>query len=191
MRVRSYIAVLCVVLLASSPGMAAAEVVRHRDAVGDVARSPVGTNAYVPDPAQAQGDIRAIRVSFARRAVWIRYRLQDLATTGNGNFHLVGVTSDRRGLSVTLQAFPGHWEGRLGVTDDHGAASPCPVGFHIDYDRNRVGLRVPRSCLGRATWARVGVRTTVAGTTYAYVDDARAEGYSATLHLGRRVHRER
>lgn len=189
MRVRSYAAAVCGVLLVSSPGIATAEVVRHRDAVGDVARSPVGTNAYQPDPAQVRGDIVATRVSFARRAVWLRYRLQDLAPTGNGNFHLIGVTSDRRSLSVAVDAFPGHWEGRATVTDGHGAISACPVGHHIDYDRNRVGLRVPRSCLGKATWVRVGVRTTVAGTTYAYVDDARAVGYSADLHDGRRVHR--
>jgi hypothetical protein len=189
MRVRSFFAVLCGLLVASSTGTAAAEIVRHRDAVGDVARSPVGTNAYAPDPAQVQGDIVSIRVSFARRAVWVRYRLQDLAATGNGNFHLVGLTSDRRDLSITVDAFPGHWDGRATVTDGRGAASACPVGHHLDYDRNRVGLRVPRSCLGRATWVRVGVRTTVAGTTYAYVDDARAVGYSADLHFGRRVHR--
>jgi hypothetical protein len=189
MRVRSCAAALCGALLVSSPGIATAEVVRHRDAVGDVARSPVGTNAYVPFPAQAQGDIRSIRVSFARRAVWIRYRLQDLATTGNGNFHLVGITSDRRGLSVALEAFPGHWEGRATATDAGGVPSSCAVSHHIDYDRNRIGLRVPRSCLGRATWVRVGVRTTVAGTAYAYVDDARAVGYSPDLHAGRRVHR--
>jgi hypothetical protein len=189
MRVRSLFAALSGVLLVSSPGIAGAEVVHHRDAVGDVASSPVGANAYVPDPAQAQGDIVATRVSFARHAVWIRYRLQDLATTGGGNFHLVGIRSDRRSLSVTIDAFPGHWEGRATVTDGRGVASACPVRRHLDYDRNRVGLRVPRPCLGRATWVRVGVRTTVAGTTYAYVDDANAAGYSVELRYGRRVHR--
>jgi hypothetical protein len=189
MRVRSFVVALCGVLLVSAPGSAGAEVVRHRDAVGDVARSPVGTNAYLPAPTQVQGDIVSIRVSFARRAVWIRYRLQDLATTGNGNFHLVGLSSDRRDRSIEIDAFPGHWEGRAVVTDPRGQVVACLVTHHIDYDRNRVGLRVPRSCLGKATWVRVGVRTTVAGSTYVYVDDARSAGYSAALHYGRRVHR--
>jgi hypothetical protein len=187
-RIRLILPALCAVLLSSTPAVANAEIVRHRDPVGDVARSPVGSNAYVPAPAQLQGDIVSIRVSFARRAVWIRYRLQDLAATGNGNFHLIGITSDRRERSVQIDAFPGHWEGRAVTTNPHGAAVACAVTHRIDYDRNRIRLRLPRTCLGKATWVRVGVRTTVAGTTYAYVDDARATGYSATLHYGRRVH---
>jgi hypothetical protein len=154
-----------------------------------VARSPVDSNAYVPAPTQVRGDIVGIRVSFTRRAVWIRFRLQDLATTGNGNFHLVGISSDRRDRSVEIDAFPGHWEGRAAVTGPRGQAVACAVPHRIDYERNRVALHVPRSCLGRATWVRVGVRTTVAGSTSVYADDARAVGYSPTLHLGRRVRR--
>ncbi|MGY2877098.1 hypothetical protein ACVW00_004288 [Marmoricola sp. URHA0025 HA25] len=188
MRVR-WIVALCGVLLLSAPGTASAEIVRHRDPVGDVARSPVGANAYAPAPTQVQGDILSTRVSFARRAVWIRYRLQDLAMTGNGNFHLVGITSDRRDRSVEIDAFPGHWEGSAVVTTPRGLAVACAVSYRIDYDRNRVSLRMPRTCLGRASWVRVGIRTTVAGAKYAYVDDARATGYSADLHYGRRVHR--
>ena len=189
MRVRSFVVGLCVVLVGSAPGTAAAEIVRHDDPAGDVARSPVGTNAYLPSPTRTLGDIVATRVSFARRAVWIRFRLQDLATTGNGNFHLVGIVSDRRDRSVEIDAFPGHWEGTGSVTDPRGRVVGCAVSHRIDYDRNRVGLRVPRTCLGKASWVRVGVRTTVAGATYAFVDDARAAGYSAALHYGRRVHR--
>jgi hypothetical protein len=190
MRVRSVVAAVCGVLLVSAPGVATAEIVRHRDLLGDVARSPVGTNAYAPIPTQVQGDIVATRVSFARRAVWIRYRLQDLATTGNGNFHLVGLRSDRKNPSLEIDAFPGHWEGRAVTTNARGEVVACAMTHHIDYDRNRVAVKVPATCLGRATWVRVGIRTTVAGATYAFVDDARAAGYSASLHYGRRIHRE-
>lgn len=190
MRSRSVTVALCSALLASLPASAGAEVVRHRDPVGDVARSPVGANAYAPAPTQVQGDIVATKVRFARRAVWIRYRLQDLATTGNGNFHLISVRSDRRERTIELDAFPGHWEGTVVTTNTRDQVVGCVVSHRIDYDRNRVGLRVPRSCLGKATWVRVGIRTTVAGAKYAYVDDARAVGYSEALHDGRRVHRE-
>jgi hypothetical protein len=181
---------LCGALLVSLPGPAVGEVVRHRDPAGDVARSPVGTNAYAPAPDQVRGDIVAAKVRFARRAVWIRYRLRDLTTTGNGNFHLIGLRSDRRERTIELDAFPEHWEGGAVVTNTRAETVGCPVSHRIDYDRNRVGLRVPWSCLGKATWVRVGIRTTVAGTTHAYVDDARAAGYSSSLVYGRRVHRE-
>ena len=189
MRSRSAAVALCGALLVSMPWSAGAEVVRHRDPVGDVARSPVGSNAYVAAPTQVQGDIVATKVRFARRAVWIRYRLRDLATTGNGNFHLVSLRSDRRERTIELDAFPGHWEGTLLTTNTSGEVVGCVVSHRIDYDRNRVGLRVPRSCLGKASWVRVGIRTTVAGAKYAYVDDARAAGFTGTLVYGRRVHR--
>ena len=190
MRSRSVTAAVCGLLLVSLPSTAFGEVVRHRDPADDVARAAVGSNVYAPAPDQVRGDIIATKVRFARRAVWIRYRLQDLAPTGNGNFHVIGLRSDRRERTIQLNAFPGHWEGGAVVTNTRAQAVGCLVTHRIDYDRNRIGLRVPRSCLGKATWVRVGIRTTVAGTTYAYVDDARAAGYSASLVYGRRVHRE-
>ena len=189
MRTRSMTAALCGVLLVSLPSTASAEVIRHRDPAGDVARSPVGSNAYTPVPDEVRGDIVATKVRFARRAVWIRYHLQDLTTTGNGNFQVIGLRSDRRERTIELDAFPGHWEGRAVVTNTRAQAVGCLVNHRIDYDRNRISLRVPRSCLGNASWVRVGIRTTVASTTNVYVDDARAAGYSPTLVYGRRVHR--
>lgn len=173
------------------PGTAAADVLVHRDPAGDVARSPVGSNVYTPAPTQTHGDIVATRVVHARRAIWIQIRFAELTDQGNGNFHLIGIKTPWRSRTIELDALPGHWEGRTTMTDAHGRVVACDVTHRISYDRNRVMLRVPRTCLGAPRWVRVGIRSTVAGATSAYTDDARstglASGLESSLAYGRRI----
>jgi len=173
--------------LVAQPTAATADVLVQRDAVGDVARSPVGASSYTPAPTQAHGDIVATRVVHARRAIWVQVRLRELTTASNGNFHLVSIRTPWRLRTVEIDAFPGHWEGRAVMTDAHGGVVPCAVTHRIDYDRNRVMLRVPRPCLGTPRWVQVGIRSTVAGATWAYADDARSSGLGSGLTYGPRV----
>lgn len=179
------------IALAVQPGTARADVLVHRDPVGDVARSPVGSNIYSPVPTQAHGDIVATRVVHARRAIWIQIRFRELTDHSNGNFHLIGIRTPWRSRTIELDALPGHWEGTTTMTDGHGQVVACDVTHRISYDRNRVMLRVPRSCLGAPRWVQVGIRSTVAGATFAYADDARSNGLpsglQSSLVLGPRI----
>jgi hypothetical protein len=138
-----------------------------------------------------EGDIVRTRVAHARHAIWVRVRFRELTTTTNGNFHLVMVRSDRRTRAIEINAFPGHWEGTATVRNLAGAPVACAVRHQLDYVRNQLRLRIPRTCLGmRSKWVRVGVRSTIAGTTYAYADDARTRGAVApTPRYGPRVYR--
>lgn len=183
--------VLATVAALGLPATADAGVLVHRDPAGDVARSAVGSNLYAPDPAQVSGDIVATRVVHARLALWIQIRFRDLVDRGNGNFHLIGIKTPWRSRTIELDALPGHWEGTSTMTDAHGRVVACAVTHRISYDRNRVMLRVPRICLGAPRWVRVGIRSTVAGATYAYADDARstglASGLQSSLVYGRRI----
>jgi hypothetical protein len=185
----AFVAGLAVLL--AWPVAAFAEVRAWRDPAGDVAQSRVGSNAYTPAPAQVQGDIVRTRVAHAKRAIWVRVRFRELTTTTNGNFHLVAIRSDRRTRVIEVDAFPGHWEGTTTVRNGRGMTVACAVNHRLDYDRSRLMLRIPRSCVGkRSRWVRVGVRSTVAGTTYAYADDARAAGtVGPTPRYGPRVYR--
>lgn len=187
--VRAVVIMVCCVVLAGVPAAASAEILRHRDPVSDVARSPIGSNAYVLAPKVVQGDIVASRVAHARRAIWIRLRLRELTATTNGSFLRIGIASDRRYRAIEIDAFPGHWTGQSVTTNSRGLVVACAVRHRIDYDRNLVTLRVPRTCLGKPRWVRVGLRLTTAGATYAFVDDARASGYSTRLVYGPRIHR--
>lgn len=189
--VRSVGLVLLGLAVPALPGPATAGVLVHRDAVGDVARSPVGSNLYAPAPTQAHGDIVATRVVHARRAIWIQIRFQELTDHSNGNFHLIGIRTPWRSRTIELDALPGHWEGQTTMTDAHGRVVACAVTHRISYDLNRVMLRVPRSCLGTPQWIRVGIRSTIAGSTFAYTDDARStglpSGLPSSLVYGRRI----
>jgi hypothetical protein len=171
---------------ALAPSAASADSVTRRDAVGDVAQTPVGTIAYAPAPARSQGDIRSTKVAHAR-AIWVIIRFRELSTNTNGNFHRIGIRSDRRTRFIEIDAFPGRWDGHAVTTTKRGRVVPCGVRHHIDYDRNRIVVRVPRGCLGRPTWVRVGIRSTVAGATKVFTDDALATGYTPELVYGPHV----
>ena len=185
--VRSALVAALGIVLASQPIAAHADVRNQRDAVGDVQQSPVGTNVYAPAPTQVQADIMLTRVAARRRAVWVQVRLRELTPDNNGNFTLISVATRRRVRNVEINAFPGHWEGGAAVTDGHGLAVRCAVTHRIDYVGNRIVLRIPRKCFGRAPWVRVGVRTTVAGTTWVYADESRGTTVGHVLRYGRRV----
>jgi hypothetical protein len=185
--VRSLLVIVLGGALILTPGPALADRATQRDPVGDVARAPIGSNIYTPIPTQIEGDITATRVVHAPRAVWIRVKFRELTASTNGNFHLVGIKSDRRFRLVTLNAFPGHWDGAAVTTNARGRAISCGVAHHLDYDRNLLIVKMPRSCLGKPDWVRVGTRSTVAGVSYAYADDAHAVGFHPGLVYGSRV----
>jgi hypothetical protein len=185
--VRRTLAVLLGVALAAQPAVASAALLVHRDPAGDVVRSPVGSSAGTPAPTQVDGDIVATRVLHARRAIWIQVRFRDLAAKGNGNFHRISIRTPWRVRNIALNAFPSHWEGSATTTNGHGRVVACAVTHLIDYDRHRLKIRVPRACLGAPTWVRVAIRSTVAGATYAYTDDARSDGLPPHPVYGRRI----
>jgi hypothetical protein len=194
MQVRSALGSLlagAIAVLLAWPATAFADARSWRDAAGDVGQSPVGSNVYVPVPSRVEGDIVRTRVAHAKRSIWVRVRFRELTTTTNGNFHLVRVRSDRRTRVIEINAFPGHWAGSVTVRNLAGTPVACAVGHRIDYDRNLLALRIPRRCLGlRSEWVRVGVRSTVAGTTYAFADDARTKGTVAPApRYGPRIYR--
>jgi hypothetical protein len=187
---RRVLAAAAVTTLLCPVSTAAADSVTRADAAGDVARSPVGSATYSPAPSRADGDIVSTRVTHGAHKIWIGVRLRDLTASTNGNFHRFWILSDRRFRAVSIDAFPGHWAGHATMTTRSGRVVGCAISHRIDYVQHRVVLTVPRSCLGhRPAWVRVAVRSTVAGTTYAYTDDARATGIGRLVVYGPRVRR--
>lgn len=187
---RALVATLGAILggaLVLAPGSALAERAGSHDAVADMWSSPVGALTYTAAPQHVEGDIVAIRVIHALRKVRIRIRLRELTTTSNGNFHRIAVKSDRRFRYLAVDALPGHWEGTVQMTGSAGRPVACAVRHRIDYDLNQIHLTVPRRCLGKPSWVRVGARTTVAGSVRVFADDAHSAGVPGTIALGPRV----
>jgi hypothetical protein len=191
MRVAGRVAAVGIgVSLLLQSGAAVGDVLRRADPVGDVWRTPIGSSSYAPAPTRVEGDIVSSRVSHGPHAIWIGIRLRELTTTSNGLFTRLAIVSDRRYRAIAIDALPGHWDGRAVTTTRAGLVVGCGVTHRIDYDENRIVVRVPRVCLGRhPAWVRVAIRTTVAGTTYAYTDDARTTGLVSRVVFGHRVRR--
>ena len=185
--IRRALAAAVVPVLVALPGTATADRERSRDAIGDMWSSPVGTVDYTPAPSHVAGDIVSTRVVHAPRAVWIRIRLRELDTDNNGNFHRIAIKTDRRFRYVEIDALPDHWSGSVRTTGPAGRPVPCAVRHRIDYALNQVRVRVPRRCLGKPAWVRVGVRSTVAGALRVFTDDAHSRGVPSTIALGPRV----
>ena len=184
---RRGLTVVAVAVLVMLPGAADAERHGDHDALADVWATPVGAVSYTAVPKHVEGDIIATRVIHAPRAVWIRVRLRELTTTTNGNFHRFAIKSDRRYRFVEIDALPGHWDGTALMTGSAGRPVTCALHFHIDYELNQIHLKIPRLCLGKPSWVRVGVRSTVAGALRVFTDDGHSLGVPGRVALGRRV----
>lgn len=183
---RVSVVALGIALLVQS-GAAVGDTLVRNDPAGDVWRSRIGSTSYAPAPSRIEGDIVSSRVSHGPRAIWIGVRFRDLTTTSNGFFTRLAIVSDHRYRGIAIDALPGHWEGRTVTTTRRGLVVGCGVTHRIDYTQNRIVVRVPRVCLGRKpAWVRVAIRTTVAGTTYAFTDDARTTGL-VRVAFGHRV----
>jgi len=185
--VRRGLTVAAVAALVMAPRAADAERHGDHDALADVWASPVGAVSYTAAPKRVEGDIIATRVIHAPRSVWIRVRLRELTTLTNGNFHRIAIKSDRRYRFVEINALPGHWDGTALMTGSAGRPVACALHFRIDYDLNQLHLKVPRLCLGKPSWVRVGVRSTVAGALRVFTDDAHSLGVPGRVALGPRV----
>jgi len=176
-----------VAVLVMLPSAAGAERRGEHDALADVWASPVGAVSYTAVPKHVDGDIVATRVIHAPRAVWIRVRFRELTDTTNGNFHRFAIKSDRRYRFVEINALPGHWEGTALMTGSAGRPVACALHFRIDYVLNQIHLKIPRSCLSKPSWVRVGVRSIVAGALRVFTDDGHSIGVPGRIALGRRV----
>jgi hypothetical protein len=169
------------------PSAAGAERHGDHDALADMWSSPVGAVSYSAAPRHVEGDIVATRVIHGLRAVRVRIRFRELTETTNGNFHRIAIKSDRRYRFIEVDALPGHWDGTALMTGSAGAPVACALHHRIDYDLNEIHLEVPRQCLGKPSWVRVGVRSTVAGALRVFVDDAHSIGVPGSIALGPRV----
>lgn len=170
-----------------APSAADAERRTDHDALADMWSSPVGAVSYSAAPKHVEGDIVATRVIHGLRAVRIRIRFRELTETTNGNFHRIAIKSDRRYRFIEVDALPGHWDGTALMTGSAGAPVACALHHRIDYDLSEIHVMVPRACLGKPSWVRVGVRSTVAGALRVFVDDGHSVGVPGSVALGPRV----
>ncbi|MFD1947608.1 hypothetical protein [Nocardioides aestuarii] len=82
------------------------------------------------------------------------------------------------------------WEGRSVLTDTGDDVLPCEDLRHrVSYAEDRVVLSVPRACLGRPPWVRVGMRNFMSSLTSVDLEEVCDTPFADTAFSRRRTPR--
>lgn len=165
------------------PGAAHADRWSSPDDSGDVhgmhhdpEPAPCGTVTEVDGSEETNDDITRLRVRHAGSSVHIRARFRDLdpdleqqlafhIATGRGRWMLLLDRWENASGQVRVRTFLGEEpeEPDEEDVDECGGYAviilgyPCRIGREIDLEGNVVSVAVPRSCLRRPGWVRVGL----------------------------------
>jgi hypothetical protein len=102
-------------------------------------------------------DVVGAVVRHGRRNVMIRMTFADLRRV-EPQYYFATIFSRRQYGAVFVSAAPPRWKGRHELVDGRFHNVSCPKLSHsIDYDTEQVTVRVPRGCIGRPEWVRVGM----------------------------------
>lgn len=161
------------------PTAAIADANRHVDAVGDVQSVVVDAQGHITDATSIPesttlGDITMVRAANQARQVKVVVRFAELTRSGDGQEHAIGIPSTAKNRLVVVDAFPGHWGGKARLYTARGKKVGCTVRHRIDYDRNKLVVKVPQSCMGHPKVIKVGARTFIGQGTKLFWDDGYA-----------------
>ncbi|WP_154402669.1 hypothetical protein [Nocardioides speluncae] len=176
-----------------APSAYAEKLVRD-DARRDVVRaieSDAGETLQ-PAPRAADPDILRVAVDHRTTALLIRtkYAALDRRVVRTDALE-IRTSAGKRFEALTFVHKRGQWQGRTAIGTG-SAGVDCPGLRHrFDYEANVATWTIPRSCIGRPRWVRVGVGTG-RGTWDGpfFIDDAFRKGiasYNENLVLSRRI----
>jgi hypothetical protein len=141
-----------------------------------------------PAPEQERGDVRRVRVSHHDRRLVVRFSMRK-ALAGD---HVLSyaIRTPRGGFILDRGKVPGA-KATVGLHKQPSGKRIRCSGMRWDIDRERatVAVSIPRWCIGRPRWVRVGVVVVSGmGSDYMYVDDAMSSG-GELYRLSPRVYR--
>ncbi len=146
------------------------------DAASDVSSS-TGDGPFVRTPSRVEGDIRSSGVSHAGRRVLVAIGFAQLTQTTELTGHLFQLRTNKGRIRiVTVVAGPGHWAGRTVMQKPNGRMVRCRFGTSVDYATDRVRVSIPRRCLGRPRWVKVGMIAVTIQDDVFFADDALTDG---------------
>lgn len=157
---RTVVSVVCALLLvAAFAGPSAARDLDLRDSRQDVWRID-DSGAESVAPAVTNGDITRTRFRHHPRDIVVVTRFVDLRRVGRYTQHALRLqTGSNVFREVVVVAGPGSWGGTVEVFNRRGRVD-CEARHRIDYRRDTVLIRVPRSCLGDPTRVRASAAST-------------------------------
>ena len=197
-RLRATFAVLVAALLLTGlTGPAQAERYIHRDASGDVQKVRLFTQKgddFVRAPHARQGDYVKVKIWHQVRAVRVVGKFRRLDRTGTGLSQVVVIRTPGDMHFFQVTAGPGMWKGiEMSDTDDldeeggFSGDSPCIVGHHVNYERDRFAMRISRACLGRPAWVRVATAFIATTRRTVTVDEPLGRDFAKRLPFSPRL----
>jgi hypothetical protein len=184
---------LAAALLVGAPVAVSAEESRLVDGRGDM-WSTGADGREAPAPESEQGDVTRMKTGYREDRIVVRLAFVDLVRSGSYAQYVVLVQGhrDREVREVVLTASPQHWDGRVRVYRKGGdVVADCQVRHRIDYDREVVRLRVPRSCLHRPGSVRVNANLARADSSGTFYTDNPHDGSARSTDWSPWVHRTR
>lgn len=143
-------------------------------------------------PERRQGDITSLRVTHGSRTITATLTFRALRREGT-HLHWFQLRAPRRTVDIFLQADRENWRGSQLIYElgDEDNEFTCRFTHRIDYRADTVTVVVPRRCLLRPAFVRVGAETTVESGTHRFYDKAPQRGgsYHAGPPRGPRVYR--
>lgn len=143
------------------------------------------------DPSRVEGDVTSLGVTHTRHRVYLALKYARLTRPSGDDlgFQQFSIkTSKHRRFELVLIASPDRVRaGRLfGRSNGSGRAKCGGLQTHIDYGNDLVTASIPRSCLGKPRWVRVGggggtFAVEEQGDDFSYsefIDDASRKGLS-------------
>jgi hypothetical protein len=152
-----YTAALALSALIVPTGASAAEDPVSRvvldDPTGDVWAIGEGENEEWVSAADV---VRAV-VRHGRHNVVVKLTFTDLRRVEPQSYTAM-IMGRRQFGAVFVSTGPGRWRGRDQLVNGNFANVKCPKLSHsINYDTEQVAMSVPRSCIGRPDWVKVGI----------------------------------
>lgn len=167
----------------------------HADAAHDVGRSVRDSSDHetvTAAPGRTDGDVLRSVVRHRPRSVLVELQLASLRRSGLAVGESLRIVTDQHvRRDITVQLVPGTGRTTVYVEGRNGQDRPCPgIQARLDFPHATTSVSVPRSCLGRPDWVRVGVGAfkQTSQSTY-YFDDAGVRaGRGDQLVLGARAY---
>jgi hypothetical protein len=116
-------------------------------------------------------DVQRVMVSHKAHRIRVRMAFDDLRRVDP---QVYAVWFHHRGYLATafVVARQHTWEGRNVLTEAGDDVVPCARLRHdLDYAHDRLVMSVPRACLGRPPWVRVGMRNFLTSLTSADLEE--------------------
>jgi hypothetical protein len=178
------------------PAQAFADSTIHKDATKDMISFNFDDEeeeepAPTPAPERSDGDIRGVSVTHAARKVLITVRYVEWTRNPDLSAPMFRLRTNEH-KERTVQVFPGTRTraSRAFMTTAYGDDVRCRMTTSVQIVANKVTLGIPRKCLSRPRWVRVGTGIVAFRDPLVFVDDAYLTGrINDQLTLGPRLSR--